>query len=441
MPGIKRTGGNRMEAVEENVVHTDGLNLHFIHNKKYKTINIVVKLKASLERDTITKRALLPYILQQGTLNYPGKKELQRKLDDLYGAVLSVDGSKKGEQHIISFRLEVPNEKFIPDESKIVEESISLLSELLFKPNAENDAFNQKVVKREKDTLKQKIHAIKDDKMSYANMRLIDEMCKGEAYALHVHGYQEDLEGITPENLFAYYKKAISEDQLDVYVQGDFDEKALKQQLVARLKREQVNTQATEVSPPNENNSGELTEVVEKENIQQAKLHIGYRTNCTYHDEAYFALQVFNGMFGGFPSSKLFINVREKNSLAYYASSRLESQKGLLIVFSGIAPKDYEQARDIMNEQLEAMKKGDFTDEELEETKDLIVNQLRETMDHPQGLVELLYQQVLAGKERNPEQLIKGIKAVNREQVISAAEKVEADTLYLLTSKDGEANE
>lgn len=441
MPCIKRTGGNRMEAVEENVVYTDGLNLHFIHNKKYKTINIVVKLKASLERDTITKRALLPYILQQGTLNYPGKKELQRKLDDLYGAVLSVDGSKKGEQHIISFRLEVPNEKFIPDESKIVEESISLLSELLFKPNAENDAFNQKVVKREKDTLKQKIHAIKDDKMSYANMRLIDEMCKGEAYALHVHGYQEDLEGITPENLFAYYKKAISEDQLDVYVQGDFDEKALKQQLVARLKREQVNTQAMEVSPPNENNSGELTEVVEKENIQQAKLHIGYRTNCTYHDEAYFSLQVFNGMFGGFPSSKLFINVREKNSLAYYASSRLESQKGLLIVFSGIAPKDYEQARDIMNEQLEAMKKGDFTDEELEETKDLIVNQLRETMDHPQGLVELLYQQVLAGKERTPEQLIKGIKAVNREQVISAAEKVEADTLYLLTSKDGEANE
>ncbi|WP_042223714.1 EF-P 5-aminopentanol modification-associated protein YfmF [Oceanobacillus manasiensis] len=430
-----------MEAVTENVVHSDGLNLHFIHNKKYKTINIVVKLKAPLERETITHRALLPYILQQGTLNYPGKKELQRKLDELYGAVLSVDGSKKGEQHIISFRLEVPNEKFIPNESAIVEEGINLLGELLFEPNVENEAFSKSVVKREKDTLKQKIHAIKDDKMSYANLRLIDEMCKGEAFSLHVHGYQEDLEKITPENLYTYYKQAISENQLDVYVQGDFDEKALQELLVAKLKREEVNSPVKKETTNSEKNAREFSEVVEKENIQQAKLHIGYRTNCTYRDEGYYALQVFNGMFGGFPSSKLFINVREKNSLAYYASSRLESQKGLLIVFSGIAPKDYKQASTIMNEQLEAMKNGDFTEEELEETKDLIVNQLRETMDHPQGMVELLYQQVLAETERSPEQLIKGIKAVKRDEVITAAKKIEADTLYLLTSKDGEGNE
>ncbi|MFD2628449.1 EF-P 5-aminopentanol modification-associated protein YfmF [Oceanobacillus kapialis] len=430
-----------MEAVEEKVIRADGLNLHYIHNNKYKTINIVAKLKAPLERDTITKRALLPYVLQQGTRNYPGKKELQRKLDDLYGAVLSVDGAKKGEQHVISFRLEVPNEKFIPNESSIIKEGITLLRELLFEPNVENEAFNQTVLKREKDTLKQKINAIKDDKMSYANMRLIDEMCKGEAYALHVHGYQEDLTDITPENLFNYYKSAIAEDQLDVYIQGDFQEEDIQKQLLEKLKREQSNSSRQETTSSVEGVSREYREVVENENIQQAKLHIGYRTNCTYRDEGYLALQVFNGLFGSFPSSKLFINVREKNSLAYYASSRLESQKGLLVVFSGIAPKDYEKARDIMNEQLEAMKKGDFSDDELEETKDLIINQLRETMDHPQGLVELLYQQVLADKARTPEQLINGIKAVKREEVIAAAEKIEPDTLYLLTSRDGDANE
>lgn len=182
-------------------------------------------------------------------------------------------------------------------------------------------------------------------------------------------------------------------------------------------------------------------EIVEQQEIQQAKLHLGYRTNTTYQDETYAALQVFNGLFGGFPNSKLFINVREKNSLAYYAASRIESHKGLLFVFSGIAPENYEKARDIIRLQMQSMKNGEFTDVNLNETKELIVNQLLETMDASRGMVELSYQQVIGGKQTPPEKLIEQIRNVTKEDVIQVARRMEEDTVYLLTSKGGVVHE
>ncbi|MEC5422629.1 pitrilysin family protein [Virgibacillus sp. C22-A2] len=429
-----------MKKVEEKVIHEKGLNLHLIKSKKYKTINIVAKIKAPLTRETITHRALLPYILKQGTKSYPSRKEFQLKLDELYGAVLSVDGSKKGENHLITIRLEVANEKFIPKETSIIDEAIELFSEILFQPNSTGEAFEKSIVEREKDTLRQKISSIKDDKMSFANMRLIDEMCEGEAYQLHVHGYEEDLDELSAADLYAYYKTMLTEDQLDIYVLGDFDEHELKDKLTRSMKRDSaiVNNERNNME---HKHIEKENEVIEKQEIQQAKLHIGYRTHTTFSDEDYFALQVFNGIFGGFPSSKLFVNVREKNSLAYYASSRIESQKGLLLVFSGIAPDDFEKARDIIRLQLTAMKDGDFSDTDVNETKELIVNQLLETMDHPQGLIELLYQQVLGNKEITPEQLIENIKKVRKDDVVKVAGKIEEDTLYLLTSEGGSSNE
>ncbi|PAV30063.1 peptidase M16 [Virgibacillus profundi] len=429
-----------MNKVEEKIVKKNGLNMHFIQSNKFKTINIVAKLRAPLNRETITKRALLPYILKQGTKSYPSRQELQLKLDELYGAVLSIDGSKKGESHIISFRMELANQKFIPKESSIIDEGIKLFGELLFKPNSSNNAFEKDIVNREKNTLNQKINAIQDDKMSYANMRLIDEMCEGEAYQLHVHGYEEDLNNLTAENLYEYYKKMLSEDQLDIYIVGDFDEQEVAEKITTTMDRGETSTSEKQNILESKQQS-DPKEVIEKQNIQQAKLHIGYRTNATYKDEDYFALHVFNGIFGGFPSSKLFINVREKNSLAYYAASRIESQKGLLLVLSGIAPDDFEKAKDIIKLQMTAMKDGDFTETELNETKELIVNQLLETMDHPQGLIELLYQQVLGDKELPPEKLIESIKKVTKEDVTKLADKIDEDTVYLLTSEGGVSNE
>lgn len=422
--------------VMEEVIQINGYNLHLIPTKKFKTINMVAKFKAPLNKKVMTKRALLPYLIQQGPKEYPSRTEFQAKLDDLYGAALSIDGAKKGDYHIMSFRFEVANQHYIKNESSILGDSINLFNEIIFNPNVADDAFDSELFKREKETLKRRIRSIEDDKMSYANMRLIDEMCKNERYRIHVHGYEEELEQLTAEELYEYYKQMIQQDNLDIFLVGDFDKETMTELFTSRFKKDRSSNPSLHSFSEEEKNSAErVKEITESQSIQQAKLHIGYRTNVRFQDDDYFALHVFNGIFGSFPSSKLFLNVREKHSLAYYASSRIESHKGLLIVFSGIAPGDYEKAREIIEMQMIAMKKGDFTNDDLSETKELIVNQLLETLDNPQGIIEMLYQQVIAAKDLTPDELIRGIKQVTKDEVTEVANKINEDTVYLLTSE------
>lgn len=424
-----------MNELNEKTIETQGYNLHLIRTKKFKTVHIVAKFKTVLSRETITKRALLPYILRQGTKSYPSEQALQLKLDELYGATLSLDVAKKGNHHIFSVRISIANEKFIPKESSLIDEAIDLLNEIIFHPLKDGESFSKEIFEREKRTLRQRIQSIVDQKVAYANMRLIDEMCADEKYRLHMHGYEEDLDTLTAADLFQYYNELIKEDTLDLYVLGDFPEKDIANRLTTSFQRTIRNRQ--NIKPTDEVVTvKEKPEVyIETQEIQQAKLHIGYRTHVTYGEQSYAPLQVFNGLFGGFPSSKLFMNVREKHSLAYYASSQIESHKGLLFVFSGIDHKDYEQAREIIDLQMDMIRKGEFTDDELNETKDQLIHQILETLDHPQGIIEMLYQQVVANNDLTPEQLIRKIQRVDREAVIQIAKRITEDTVYLLTEE------
>ncbi|MBM7572089.1 EF-P 5-aminopentanol modification-associated protein YfmF [Aquibacillus albus] len=428
-----------MNSIRERKITDNGYNLHVIQSKKYKTINIVLKFKAPLERESITQRALLPYILQQGTNQHPTARALRTALDDLYGAVLSIDSSKKGENHVLTVRMEVANQSYLSSSQNIFNEALQLLNQIIFHPKTNGEQFDQKIVAREKQTLKQKINSIIDDKMSYANMRLIDEMCKDEPYRLHVHGYLEDLDPINERSLYEYYQDMLVHDQLDIYVLGDLEEQSIEKEIANYFAREYKSNNREQAVQKKQ--IKKLNEVTEEQNIQQGKLHLGFRTNINFNDPDYFALQVFNGIFGGFPSSKLFMNVREKHSLAYYAASRYESHKGLLFVFSGIDPNNFSKAKDIILEQMDEMKKGEFTDDQVEETKNMVINQLLETMDNSQGLIEVLYHQVLAENNITPDEVIDGIKRVQKDDLLRVGNKLELDTIYFLTSKGGSNNE
>jgi len=418
----------------------NGMNLHFIQTKKFKTVTFSIKCCAPLDKNTVTNRALLAYLLEKGTINYPSEKQLMLKLDELYGAIFYIDVAKKGNQHILTFHFEVANEKYINNETTIIEESLQLLQEIIFQPNIVGGTFPEKVVKREKATLKNKIGSIVDDKMAYANRRLIDEMYRGENFSTHTYGYEKDLEAITPSSIYDAYQEMIHTNQFDIYVVGDFDTNEMEQKFSSIFQHVQESNEINRVDVERKTVT-EVNEVVETEPIQQAKLHIGYRTNCTYKDDDYAALQLFNGLFGAFPNSKLFVNVREKNSLAYYAASRIESHQGLLLVFSGIEAKNYELARDIINEQMKAMQQGEFTDDEIQATKELIISQLKETLDSARGTIELFYQQVIGERKLSPQDLMDEINEVTKEDIIRVANNIQLDTVYLLTSEGGAADE
>ncbi|MBM6618378.1 insulinase family protein [Bacillus sp. RD4P76] len=412
-----------------------GMTVHVVDTKKYKTNSIVLKMRAPLAKEDVTKRALLPYVLQSATDKYPTTSALRTYLDELYGASLQVDLSKKGEYHIITIRIEVANENYLSDQTPLLEQALGLLADVLLRPATEGNSFVSSIVEQEKRSLVQRIQSVFDDKMRYASLRLVEEMCKNEPYSLHVNGIKEDVESITAESLYAYYKKALAEDRVDLYVVGDIDSDSLTDKVSSMFQLKERNPITI---ADNHHSIEKENEVIEEQDVKQGKLNAGYRTNITYDDADYFALQVMNGIYGAFSHSKLFINVREKASLAYYAASRVESHKGLLMVMSGVDAKNYEQAVTIIKEQMDAMKKGDFTDKEIEQTKAVIKNQILETIDTSRGLIEVLYNDAMAKKSYPVDVYLQQIDSVTKEDIVKAAEKIELDTIYFLKGK-GEA--
>lgn len=422
-----------MGVISESVKDMKGYKLHIVKTDKFKTNTIVWKMKAPLAKETVTHRALLPHVLQSSTAGYPTTAKLRSYLDELYGANMFVDVSKKGEYQVISMSIEIANEKFLSDSTPLLARALELLSELLQNPLMENEAFESSTVDKEKRTLKQRIQSVYDDKMRYSNFRLVQEMCASEPYALPVNGELEEVDSITPKSLFDYYQRAFSEDELDLYIIGDVVEKDVESAASNLF-------QFAERKPLEANTvnrlAGEEKVVKEKQDVKQGKLNIGYRTNVRYGDPDYNALQIFNGIFGGFSHSKLFLNVREKNSLAYYVASRLESHKGLMMVMSGIEFENFDLAVTIIKEQMAAMKSGDFTDEELEQTKAVIQNQLLETLDTARGMVELLYHNVVSKVEVPFDNWLQGMQETTKDEIVAVANKVNLDTIYFLTGME-----
>lgn len=424
-----------MKLMEQQLHELGGLRVHIIPTDKYKTNTFVFRFKAPLNEETVTERALLPYVLQSATEKLPSVIRLRQYLEELYGSSLAVDVSKKGEDHIISIYVDIANEVYLHDAPPLFEKALSMLSDIVLHPATEGNGFLSSIVESEKRALLQRIEATYDDKMRYANERLIEEMCKVEPYRLSANGKKESVTSITNESLYQYYQKVLAEDEMDLYIIGDISENAVD--LVSKYF-------SISVRPVRERNvllhrrNNEEKEVVEKQELKQSKLHIGYRTFVTYKDEDYFALQLFNGLFGGFSHSKLFVNVREKNSLAYYAASRFESHKGLLFVMSGIEAKNYEKAVEIIKEQMLTMQNGEFSEEEIHQTKSVIQNQILEAIDTPRGFVEMLYHGIISDRTRPVEEWLTGIESVTKEEIVKVAENIELDTIYFLQGTEGE---
>lgn len=427
-----------MKLIDERTFSLNGVKVHNVSTDKFKTNTLVLKLMAPLSEEDVTLRALLPYVLQNGTKSHPKSSHFRGYLDELYGASLAVDLSKKGESHIITFRLEIANEKFLKDTTPLLEKGIQLLSEVLLQPVVEGDSFAQATVEKEKRALKQRIQSVYDDKMRYASQRLIEEMCSDEPYRLQANGQSEQVDGITAQSLYEYYQQMLKNDDIHLYVVGDIEESEVKAFVEKYFTMEDQGEKKSSAISEHPNITKEPNEVVERQDVKQGKLNMGYRTNVTFNDDLYYALQVFNGIFGGFSHSKLFINVREKESLAYYAASRVESHKGLLLVMSGIDFSNYDKAVNIIHKQVEAMRQGEYTDAEIAQTKAVIKNQVLETIDTARGLIEVLYNNEVAEADKPVDLFLEGIEKVTKEEIQQVAKQVELDTIYFLTGKEAE---
>ncbi|ALV22965.1 EF-P 5-aminopentanol modification-associated protein YfmF [Carnobacterium antarcticum] len=414
----------------------EGVQLHVLPTKKYKTVQMVVKLRTPLDKKSITKRALLSSLLETNSEKYPTQTALRSELSNLYGASFGTSISKKGTSHILSIGLNVVNEKYLTMGDSVLKEAIAFLKEIIFKPNATDGHFDEETFRREKENLNDYYDSIADDKQTYASLELQHLFFDDEGQQTPSIGTKEDLIEITAVDLYHYYQKALKEDQVDIYVLGDVEKEQIEEQFKlfpfeARNIAKQEAFYATETFE-------KVVSKIEEQDITQAKFNLGYATNIFYHQKNYYAGQVFNGLFGGFPHSKLFMNVREKESLAYYASSSLDTFRGMMSVQTGIESKKVDQVKEIITMQLKEMQAGNFTDEALNQTKEMLKNQLLQSEDHSGAIIERMYaNQMAIGKVINLEEWIADIEAVTTEQVIEVANQVKLKATFFLS---GEVN-
>jgi len=413
------------------------IRLHVLPTKKFKTYAIVLYAGVPLSEAEITRVALIPFVLGRGTASFPETLALREKLDSMYGAHFGYDVGKRGDHQVVQFRLDVINDRFVSSNTPLLREALALLGEVLTAPALEDGRFVARYVESEKKTVAQKLDAIINDKIRYAEKRCLEEMFRGDPYRLPALGRKEDLDGIDATSLHETYRRWLRNAAFDLYVVGDtcLEKVTTLVQGAFRLPDGPPGTYAPSLprqAPP------EPRTVEERLDVTQGKLNIGLRTPVTYAGPDYPALLVYNGLLGGFPHAKLFVNVREKASLAYYASSRLDGHKGVIMIQTGIEIANYAKALGIIREQLEAMRRGDFTEDDLAKTKEMLANQLTALQDNPFERIWFDFNASVAGAEHTAEELLAKVRAVAPDDVARVAQTVGLDTVYFLRDRKEE---
>lgn len=410
-----------------------GIEFHTIKTEKFKTNLLALFITTPITRENVTKTAMLPAILRRGSKNMKTIEEISIKLEEMYGASFDCGVEKIGDNQVIKFYLESLNDTYLPENSEnILEKSIETILEIALNPYTEGGHFKAEYVESEKENLKQIIEGKKDNKAQYALERCIEEMYQDLPYGLYKYGYVEDLEKINAENLYEYYLDLLSECKMDFFISGDIKEEVLEQ-IKKNENIQKLNPREAiyQLGSEKEKKESEEKEVEESMDIAQGKLVIGMDVKENEKQTKYVAL-VYNAILGGTPTSKLFQNVREKASLAYTASSNYAKQKNNIFIRCGIEIDNYDKAVEIIKQQLEDMKQGNISEEEIESAKTNIMATIKFIPDEQDTAITYYFGQELSEFKMKFEEYEENIKKITKEQIVDLANKVEINTIYFL---------
>ena len=405
--------------------------LTILNTEKFRTNCLSVNILRPLRQREAAMNALLPDVLLRGCRMCKSMGEISAWLDQRYGAGVQAFVRKKGEVQDIGFFFDYIDERFIASEEKLTKDICDLLGSFLLEPVTENGAFRQDYVDGEKINLINSIMAQINDKRSYAAIRLRQEMFADEPYGVSKNGEKSEVEAITPMGLYTHYKYVLAHSQIEIIFVGRADGEYLTDCLRNALKtlpRAVVDPTATSLGRIPES----VREVSETMDIVQGNLVMGFRTGITAADPEYPALMLFNSIFGGGVTSKLFLNVRERLSLCYYASSGIDQFKGIMLVSSGVDMDKYERAREEIMSQLELCRNGEITDEEMSAAKSALCSSLRSCNDSLGRMEDFCLGQEIGHYNHTPESLELAIKQVALDEVKQVAQKLRLDTIFFL---------
>lgn len=420
----------------------DGVELLVNRTDKFKTGLLSATLTVPLRREDATAGALIPEVLCRGSRSCPDMERLSAATDALYGASLGTGVRQRGESQCISFLCSVIDDRYALDGSAVLEPAAGLMGEVLLDPAAENGVFRRDYVKGEGANLADRIRARVNDKRSWSIFRLVQEMCDGEAYAVDKLGDAEEALSVSPEGLWADYQALLGRAKVTFYYGGSAQPERVEE-TVRRAFAPLIRGRNAPVScaVPREP-SGPVRTVTDEMDVTQGKLAMGFRTGGVIMDSPdYPALLVCNALYGGSANSRLFLNVREKLSLCYYASSLIDKLKGLLVVSSGVEFGDFDRAQEAILAQLDELRAGRFTDEERNAAIRTVVNGLRGRLDSQGQMEDDCVTKLICGvRPDDGAELIRAVERVTAEDIAQAAQRIRLDTVYRLTGKEGAAH-
>ncbi len=411
------------------------LHVKVLPTTKFKTTTITLKFMAPLDSDTMTARSILSKILVRATKQWPSDKDFNRHLSHLYGAYVNSFVSKFKDKHVITISLELVNERYLKDQTPLFEKGLELLREMIYNPLISDNQFDEIFVAQEKSLLSKKLNAMIDNKSQISFLNLLKYMLGEQPYRHLATGQVEYIADITPENLYHTYQSMLQNDYCAVYVVGNVDEQQVKSQIQTYFN---INPFSFELSQPNpigqDHNTPQV--IIETDDVDQAKLNMGFTLPAKYGDPEYFAMIVFNVMFGGDPSSVLFNEVREKQSLAYSIHSQIDAKNGFLFVLSGVSTDKYEIAKETIVSEFEKFQQGDFEEEKLALAKKVILSQRQESYDRAKSIIEIMNNNILLDEPMSEENYISGIQNVSKSDIQQLAQETTLDTIYILTKGD-----
>ncbi len=414
-----------------------GIKLHCIKTDKYKTDITCIIITTPLKRETVTKNALIPFMLRRGSKKIPSQYLISKELENIYGASFNCGIDKMGDNVVLKFYIESISTEYALNNENILKESIEDLLDIVFNPLTDDKGnLNKDFLDVEKQNLKNTIESKIDEKDSYSFDRCISEMYGEKGYGLYKYGYVEDIQKITIEELSDYYNYLIQNSKIDIFVSGNIDENRIAgllnaneniKKLKPRIENYILNNEYTESKQPVE----KVKEIKESMNVTQGKLVLGLDI-ISNMENLQATSMVYNAILGDGANSMMFQNVREKASLAYSAKSTLVKQKLNIFIRCGIQIENYEKALNLIKVQLENIKKGEFSDEDIFNAKTYLISGLKNVNEEQDTEIVYYIGQEIAKTNMTLEEYISKIENVKREDIINLANNINLNTIYFL---------
>ncbi|MBQ7136384.1 MAG: insulinase family protein [Bacilli bacterium] len=408
-------------------------NLHMIKTDRFKTVNVQIILSDKIKKEDITKRNFLSDMLTYSSLKYPTKKDISMASQDLYAANIYSTSYRLGNYYNTDINLYFLNEKY--SEEGMTEKSIEFLSEIIFNPNVTNNKFDSSSFNVIKNNMRIQIESVKEDTRKYSMIKMLENMGKDQPYSYHGFGYLDDLEKITEENLYEYYKEFIKSSSVEIFVIGNIDFDFIEKIIREKFKFNVYKKKKENPTIIHENIRSRAKTIIEEDDINQSKLTIGCKVNGLTDFEKHYVLTLYNIILGGGSESLLFQNVREKNSLCYYVNSSSNKVDNLIIISSGITKKNFKKTVSLIKKEISNIEKGNFSDEIIEQAKIRYKSVIDEIYDYPNQIISSYYASEILGVDF-PDIRKKKIMEVTKEDIMKISKKIKIDTIYLLGGKD-----